>query len=59
MGRFRTREIKKSNPQIPVIAQTAFALQGDREKAMEAGCDDYISKPIKKDKLLSMINKYL
>ncbi len=54
-----TREIKKSNPQIPVIAQTAFALQGDREKALEAGCDDYISKPIKKDKLLSMINKYL
>jgi PAS domain S-box-containing protein len=54
-----TRAIKKLNPAIPVIAQTAFALQGDREKSLEAGCDGYISKPIKKDQLLRIIYENL
>ena len=54
-----TREIKYIRPDLPIIAQTAFAIAGDREKALKAGCDDYISKPIKKALLLETIEKYL
>jgi PAS domain S-box-containing protein len=54
-----TREIRKFLPGIPVIAQTAYAFGSDREKALEAGCNDYISKPMKRETLLLIINKYL
>ncbi len=54
-----TKEIKKIHPEIPIIAQTAFAMKGDEEKFMEAGCDDYISKPLKAEKLLHKLNHYL
>jgi CheY-like chemotaxis protein len=54
-----TREIRKFNRDIIIIAQTAYALTGDREKALDAGCNDYISKPIDKNKLGAMISKYL
>ncbi len=54
-----TKQIKKINKDVVVIAQTAYALEGDREKALEAGCDDYITKPIDKTKLLEMIEGYL
>ena len=54
-----TRKIREFNKDVIIIAQTAYALAGDREKAIEAGCNNYISKPIKKDKLLKMIEKYL
>ena len=40
-----TRQIRKFNTDIIIIAQTAYALTGDREKAIEAGCNDYIAKP--------------
>ena len=50
-----TREIRKLDPNVIIIAQTAFGLSGDREKAIEVGCNDYISKPIKKEKLLKII----
>ncbi len=53
-----TRQIRLFNKSVVIIAQTAFGLFGDREKAIEAGCNDYISKPIKKDELLSLIKKY-
>ena len=53
-----TRQIKQLKPEIIIIAQTAFAASDDRKKAIEVGCDDYISKPIKRDILLSMIEKY-
>ncbi|NQU54274.1 MAG: response regulator, partial [Bacteroidetes bacterium] len=39
-------------------AQTAYGLTGDREKALEAGCNDYIAKPINKTELLVLIQKY-
>ena len=54
-----TSRIKKMNPHLPVIAQTAFAMAGDREKIQQAGCDDYISKPVDGNQLLAMINHYL
>jgi len=54
-----TRQIRQFNKDIVIIAQTAFGLSGDREKALDAGCNDYISKPIKKDELLSLIQKYM
>lgn len=44
---------------IPVIAVTANAMYGDREKCLEAGADDYISKPINVDKLIPMLHKYI
>jgi len=53
-----TRQIRLFNKDVVIIAQTAFGLSGDREKAIEAGCNDYISKPINKNELLSLIQKY-
>jgi PAS domain S-box-containing protein len=51
-----TRHIHLLRPGLPVIAQTAFAMKGDRELAIEAGCIEYISKPIRKEALIEMIN---
>jgi len=53
-----TRQIRKFNTNVVIIAQTAFALSGDKELALEAGCNEYISKPIKRKQLLESINKY-
>jgi PAS domain S-box-containing protein len=49
------REIRKIDPKVIVIAQTAYALAGDREKAFEAGSNDYLSKPFSKRKLMQCI----
>jgi CheY-like chemotaxis protein len=54
-----TREIRKFNSQIPIIAFTAYAMPADQQKAKEAGCTDFIVKPIKKDKLLAKLDHYL
>lgn len=54
-----SREIKKFNPTVPIVAQTAFAMSDDRAKALDAGCDDYLSKPIRAKDLVEMVNKYL
>lgn len=53
-----TRSIKKINPGIPIIAQTAYAMAGDREKALSAGCDDYITKPLDFNKLQELVKRY-
>ncbi|MFA5011340.1 MAG: PAS domain S-box protein [Ignavibacteria bacterium] len=52
------RQIRQFNKNVVIIAQTAFGLSGDKEKAIEAGCNDYISKPIDKVELLNLIHKY-
>ena len=54
-----TQILKKRYPNLPVIAQTAFAMSDDREKALDAGCDDYLAKPIKSKDLLNITEKYL
>ena len=53
-----TRFIRTFNPNVVIIAQTAFGLSGDREKALEAGCTDYISKPFINEDFLMLIQKY-
>lgn len=54
-----TQQIRKFKPELPIVAQTAFAMIGDREKSLDAGCDDYISKPIRRRVFLSKLAKYL
>ncbi|MFP4023285.1 MAG: ABC transporter substrate binding protein [Thiohalospira sp.] len=54
-----TNIIKQANPNLPVIAQTANAMEDDREKIINAGCDDYIAKPINKYDLLEKIDNFL
>ncbi|HEX2934240.1 MAG TPA: ATP-binding protein [Bacteroidales bacterium] len=54
-----TQQIKQKKPDLIIIAQTAYATPIDREKSLEAGCDDYISKPIKRDILMDLLNKLL
>ena len=53
-----TREIRKFNKEVIIIAQTAYALPDDHKKAIEAGCNDYISKPINREGLKKLINEY-
>ena len=53
-----TRQIRKFNKEVVIIAQTIHVLSGDLEKAIEVGCNDYIAKPINKDELLGLIQKY-
>lgn len=52
------REIRKFNKEVVIIAQTAFGLSGEREKAIAAGCNDYLAKPIEREELLDLIKKY-
>ncbi|MBN2520882.1 MAG: PAS domain S-box protein [Bacteroidales bacterium] len=58
-GHEATKQIKMLNKNIPIIAQTAFAMSPERDKSLKAGCDDFISKPIKIPQLINKIHKYL
>lgn len=54
-----TLEIRKFNKEIPIIAQTAYVFESDRYEAMNAGCTDYLPKPIRKKDFLHKMEKYL
>lgn len=54
-----SESIKKMFPTIPIIAQTAYSQAEDERKAMQVGCNAYIAKPIRPDKLLSILSEYL
>ena len=53
-----TRMIRQFNNEVVIIAQTAYSQTGDQEKAIAAGCNDFISKPIEVDVLMELIEKY-
>jgi CheY-like chemotaxis protein len=53
-----TQKIKEINPDIPIIACTAYVLDADKKRAKEAGCDAHISKPFKFSDLLPILKKY-
>ena len=59
---YEVAKILKENEEtvkIPVVAVTSYAMKGDREKALEAGCTGYIEKPIDPDNFITQIKKYL
>jgi CheY-like chemotaxis protein len=51
--------IREFNATIPIIAQTAFTMSGDKEKMISIGCNDFISKPIEEDSFLRKLAKYI
>jgi CheY-like chemotaxis protein len=53
------RKLYKEYRYVPFIAQTAYAMAGDREKMLDAGFDDYIAKPINKNELMTIIKNQL
>lgn len=55
----RLLEIKNRSIHTPIIAMTAYALEGDREKCLESGMDDYVSKPINVSRVIDLINTYV
>ncbi len=54
-----TAAIKEKHPELPVVALTANAFDSDRRLAMEAGCDDFLSKPVSSEKCLEVIARLL
>ena len=54
-----TKLIKAYNQNVPVIAQTAYALSGEKEHSLKEGCDDYIAKPFKKETLIEVLSKHI
>lgn len=58
-GRDAMKKIKTMRPELPVIAQTAFAMSGDKERYLDDGFDGYISKPINVPELLKLIENLI
>ena len=57
-GLTATAEIRKFDPEIPIVALTAHAFDTDQLAALEAGCNEYLLKPIDKTKLMAVLRKY-
>ena len=58
-GLAATRLLRKENVGVPIIALTAFALEGDEQRCLEAGCDGHLCKPIERSKMFELVSKYL
>lgn len=54
-----TRQIRTSGKTLPIIGLSAHAMQGDEARAKEAGCTDYLTKPVDEDQLMSKLKQYL
>lgn len=54
-----TRTVRSEGSNIPIIAQTAFSLENEKDKVLEAGCDDFVEKPINTAILFNKINSFL
>ena len=54
-----TKAIKEKHPDLPIVALTANAFDSDRQLAIKAGCDDFLSKPVNSEKCLSTIAKFI
>ncbi|WP_159786493.1 PAS domain-containing hybrid sensor histidine kinase/response regulator [Sodalinema gerasimenkoae] len=56
-----TQDVRRifAEPRIPIIAITALAMPGDRQRCLDAGCDDYLTKPVSCDRLAELLQKYL
>ena len=53
-----TRRIRSIHADMPIVAITAYAMSGDEQRALAAGCDDYLSKPLKKELLFKKLEGY-
>ncbi len=54
-----TKAIKEKHPDLPILALTANAFDSDRQLAMDAGCDDFLSKPVSSEECLETIKRYI
>ena len=54
-----TKQIKALEPSIPVIAYTSYAMAGDRDRCLQSGCDEYISKPIDLDLFMEIVYRHI
>ena len=54
-----TRRIRMSEPELPIIGLSSHAMSGDAEKAIQAGCDDYLTKPVNEDLLITKIHEFI
>lgn len=57
-GHTATRQLRHNGYEGPIVALTAYAMQGDRQECIDAGCDDYLSKPIDRKKLLETVARW-
>jgi CheY-like chemotaxis protein len=58
-GYIATRTLRDNGKTLPIVALTAYAMAEDDQKCFEAGCDEYMSKPMKRTELIEMLKKYL
>lgn len=54
-----TRLIRSYSKEVPIVALTAFAFESDKDRAIEAGCDDFLTKPVSQNALEKMLDKYV
>jgi signal transduction histidine kinase/CheY-like chemotaxis protein len=54
-----TRQIRESKPDLPIVALTAYAMTGERERSLDSGCNEYLSKPVSPKELLAVVTRFL